>query len=500
MEQRVALLEQQMAAMEARHASEIADLQQTVMSLNKIYHVRAEEFSACLEEGHFPTGAASPVIAAAPGQRRATLPPKRLAVPHSSLASSLPATPVARLPRDAGEESFSCSQPDNEEGGGPARLPAEAAGAIARHQSRLGAIYDHYATSNSGSAIFHPAMGLGAFTRMVRDCKLCTTACRPGCTPELLWMAVVRSLGTGRAATAAAAGGSPQNPSRSTLMTRGRYQATPDTKDHFAFLRAEKIQRRHFVEALHLLWLEWSDAAGRPSRCRSNSSSGRSRDRRASSRERLSMLPLNSTGLGAKAADFETFLTRRILPGTAAAMERQRRREAGLLSASYSALLTPWSASLSDLPGAARGGEGYATPGPRSSVDALVEDYAAVATRYAASAAVKAIVKEFAVNVKRSFQGGGGGGGGGMTVDDFFALVRSHHLLPLITKVELRHIFRDCSCGTSSSPPLLTLGGYLNAVYCLAEAIYSAPAVAAHYPTPEARLQKLFAKMFILSQ
>jgi hypothetical protein len=92
-----------------------------------------------------------------------------------------------------------------------------------------------------------------------------------------------------------------------------------------------------------------------------------------------------------------------------------------------------------------------------------------------------------------------------MTLDGFVEFVKRHNLLPLIAKPDIRQIFLACSAIEASrnkeaKPDTISCKGSFNlTIYHLADRIYGDRLYADKYPTPESRVQKLLAKMFLLS-
>lgn len=91
-----------------------------------------------------------------------------------------------------------------------------------------------------------------------------------------------------------------------------------------------------------------------------------------------------------------------------------------------------------------------------------------------------------------------------MTLDGFVEFVRRHDLFSLIAKPDVRQIFLACSAIEASKrpdakPDTITIPSFLLAIYHLADRIYGDALYADKYQTPEARVQKLLAKMYLLS-
>lgn len=90
-----------------------------------------------------------------------------------------------------------------------------------------------------------------------------------------------------------------------------------------------------------------------------------------------------------------------------------------------------------------------------------------------------------------------------MDLDGFVEFARRHELLPMISKPELREIFEVCANMDSLKkegvkPGTLSRAAVLACLYHLADRIYGNSLFVDKYPTPQARVQKLMSKMFLL--
>eukprot|EP00742_Colponemidia_sp_Colp-10_P023488 GILJ01027999.1.p1 GENE.GILJ01027999.1~~GILJ01027999.1.p1 ORF type:complete len:411 (-),score=54.57 GILJ01027999.1:34-1209(-) len=94
-----------------------------------------------------------------------------------------------------------------------------------------------------------------------------------------------------------------------------------------------------------------------------------------------------------------------------------------------------------------------------------------------------------------------------MTIEGFVELIRRHDLLSAITKTDLRYIFITCAQVEKAANPSafetaksesITVASLPRVVYHLADRIYGDPLFVTQFPTPEARVEKLLAKMFLL--
>ena len=251
---------------------------------------------------------------------------------------------------------------------------------------------------------------------------------------ELLWMAVLRHLLQKRRRSG---GTTPRTPSKATgSMSTGKFQSVK--KESFAFERLEEISKSEFPEALLVLSLQ-------------HQRNVRAKEQQQDPGQR-----------------FESFLVLEVFPHT----------EALLLHG------TP--------PLTSQGGGGSWS----------IEEYR--------TPQVKEEVKSYLTKLKDSFllsvHEAQGPRQENMNLDSFVHFVRKHELLPLISKPDIRKIFSSCVVLhqlqhpgekknaveelSSKSIPLL--------IYHLADRIYGDSLYVDKYPTPEARVQKLLAKMFLM--
>jgi hypothetical protein len=121
---------------------------------------------------------------------------------------------------------------------------------------------------------------------------------------------------------------------------------------------------------------------------------------------------------------------------------------------------------------------------------------------------VKAVMKEHMATLRAEFKKAimttlNGRESEHMPLDAFVEFVRRQELMPLISKPDLRQIFTVCCAIEATKNPkakadTVTVPGLVNALYHMAERIYGDALFADKYPTPEARIRKLTAKMFLL--
>lgn len=343
--------------------------------------------------------------------------------------------------------------------------------------SQLEAIFDFYTISHAG--LFHPSMGLAQFSKFVRDCHLC----RGGCTPELLWMAVMRTLAMDAVNSDTTGNGfsdptalHPLSKNPRWITSEKLYLSSASLRtENFAVNRLELISKELFASALVVLSEEW--------RCD------------------LIIAPHLKQGFSLRDTDvveqspsevLAVFLNKVVLTRATAVVARATRRGKGLSSVASS----------------------------RMDVSAFVEEtlfcstnYEAVIQRYEESDVVAIRMKQHTAQIKRAFQVATQREGGTsieetMSIEAFVGLVRRHGLLPLTTKMQLKHIFeccafpageRDALRQATKRVPGLTFCAFVHSLYCLADCIYGAAVVASQYPTCETRLQKLLSKMFVLS-
>jgi len=298
-------------------------------------------------------------------------------------------------------------------------------GIMHKYKEKIDGIYRHYTTSNI--QVFHPAMTLSHFARMCRDCRL--NDFNSGTPTELLWMAVMRRLGTKRKRRV------PSNLRNASTINTGKFTAKKGVKS-FAYERLDEIPHEAFPEALYALAVE------------------------KMGRDRIDLSPETL---------FETFLVTDIFPNTDAQIEASR-------------AIVPMD-------------------------DSHRAQLASDSIQAYRTEEVKAIVKEYMARLRESFKRAVAvhdfRDGAPMTLDAFVELVKRHELMPLISKPDLRQIFVACSQiermkNKDAVPDTLSLSSLVLAVYHLADRIYGDALYIDKYPTPEARVQKLLAKMYLL--
>ena len=354
-------------------------------------------------------------------------------------SGSLRNVPLSML---GGEEGGS---PGNAGGASPARndddddedAPQGVEGIVAKYKDKLDAIYTFYTTSNIN--VFHPAMTIAHFTRLCKDCNLCSFQ-EAGTPAELLWMAVIRKLGKKRARRAPKPSGSV------TSINQGKFPK--DKKGNFAFERLQEIPREAFPDAMYYLSVE------------------------RLGQHRADLPPEHM---------FETFLVTEVFPNVDDRMQFLRSAAA---AGSAAAAMTSASMMPKDLSAAS---------------DVTIQDYK--------TEPVKAVVKEYYPQIRESFTEcvkWQNYSDSTMNLDGFVEFARRHDLLPLIAKPDLRQIFMACTAiqraqhkeGVKSDT--LQLPALITGLYHLADRIYSDRLFADKYPTPESRVRKLLAKMFLL--
>jgi hypothetical protein len=120
---------------------------------------------------------------------------------------------------------------------------------------------------------------------------------------------------------------------------------------------------------------------------------------------------------------------------------------------------------------------------------------------------VKSLVKEYIPRLKESFnsclRAVQDYRDTTLNLDGFVEFARTGDLLPLISKPDLRQIFIACSAVEKSHHPetkddTISISSFILAIYHLADRIYGTPLLADKYPTPEARVQKLLSKVYLL--
>jgi hypothetical protein len=298
-------------------------------------------------------------------------------------------------------------------------------GVSRKYKEKLDAIYKFYTTSNI--QVFHPAMTISQFAKLCRDCNL--NDFNSGTPTELLWMAVMRRLGTKRKRRV------PSNLRNATTINTGKFTAKRGVKN-FAYERLDEIPEEAFPEALYALAME------------------------KIGKDRIDLPPETV---------FETFLITDIFPSTDSKMD------------AYRALMPMTAEERSTV--AADSIMAYKTP------------------------EVKNIVKEYMARLKTSYKRAVGTqdyrSDAAMNLDAFVEFVRQQELMPLISKPDVRQIFIACSQiekvkNPQAEPDTVSLPSLILALYHLADRIYGDPLYIDKYPTPEARVQKILAKMYLL--
>ena len=252
---------------------------------------------------------------------------------------------------------------------------------------------------------------------------------------ELLWMAVIRKLHTKRRRDPSASIGQKRS------MIVSQQSRTRTKQENFAFERLDEISKDEFPVAMLHLAMEkvgrWQPDAGQD-------------------------------------ATLEAFLLRDVFPHTDRAMERSR------------------------ISGTTPGGN-ESSPS-RMSIDEYRNDN------------VKALIKQNIGSLKKSFVESIRAvqslrDGDLMTIDGFVEMIRRHDLMSAISKTDLRTIFLSCAQMEKSANPSVfegaraesvTVASLPRIVYHLADRIYGDPLFISQFPTPEARVEKLLAKMFLL--
>jgi hypothetical protein len=298
-------------------------------------------------------------------------------------------------------------------------------GVASKYREKIDSIYKFYTTSSI--QVFHPAMTLAHFAKFCRDCRL--NDFNSGTPTELLWMAVMRRLGTKRKRRV------PANLRNASTINTGKFTAKKGIKN-FAYERLDEIPQEAFAEALYALAIE------------------------KIGRERIDMPPETM---------YETFLVTDIFPNTDARMDAFR----AMVPMSMNERTALASESIT----------AYKTP------------------------EVKAVVKEYMARLRESFkravQSQDYRDDAPMSLDAFVEFVRRHDLMPLISKPDMRQIFLACAQiekikNPSAEPDTITFPSLILAIYHLADRIYGEALYIDKYPTPEARVQKLLAKMYLL--
>lgn len=333
-------------------------------------------------------------------------------------------------------------------------------------QGRLEEVYAFYtATSAVNAELLQPAMHLTHFTVMVRDAGL-STARRP-VLPELLWMAVVRGLSPVLSRERAA-------PRRGSTLLHPRVYRDgvnqQQQKDSFARERLQSISRQQFGEALYIAYCA------------------------ALQHTHKSPPTLKH---------FRTFMLDTFLPSVERHMSSRASKK------SPHRISGEAFRSVNSGPPSAEASVSFSTLSnePRSSLTGLFED---AATSYAADDAVRHVVQQFAPQLKQSFLKAVHGPPqqraqeARMSLEAFAECIRAHHLLPLLSRIEVKAVFLFCiqrqiPCQSEVGYDTIAYGSFVTAMYCVAELVYGRdPTLRQQYPSPHSRISKLFVKMFVL--
>ncbi|CAG9580628.1 conserved hypothetical protein [Leishmania major strain Friedlin] len=354
---------------------------------------------------------------------------------------------------------------------------------------RVEQVFDFYAASHVTDAqLLYPAMHLPQFTTMVRDGALDRR--RRPLLPELLWMTALRDLPS--------TGGRERTDRRhgSTLLLPrvfdgdSLFQPVTARRDLFVHERLQAITKAEFPRVLYVIF----------------------------------RVAVHNGHEGAAADEaFCAYLSERFLP-TVERCIRRRKTARTLLIDGKAACFDPSAPSpragvpntlaASDL---LRTATGVCSPLP---------PFADIVAAYGSDAGVQRVVQQFTPRLKRCFRHvvrcppTCRTEDARMSIDALVESARQHHLLPLISREQLRNIFLFCLTLDGDSAPGAAGSGGLStkqaasltardsitcfsfvtaAVYCLAEVIYGgSPSLRQQYASPCARTSKLLVKMFVL--
>ncbi|KPA76740.1 hypothetical protein ABB37_07570 [Leptomonas pyrrhocoris] len=336
-------------------------------------------------------------------------------------------------------------------------------------QTRLDEVYDFYtATSASNADLLHPVMNLSHFTNMVRDAGICGG--RRPVQPELLWMAVMRSysLATTRDDTARRVG--------STLLLPRVYGDEKQSTQQalFARERLQCISRIQFSDALYVVYCSafsrMHDATPSPER-------------------------------------FRDFLVRTFLPNVE---HRIHRRESRKKLHVPSEMASSNSATSPPSPEASMVLSASFTKLNNVATNVTAIPLADVVAAYEVDEAVRKLGQQFTPHLKNAFVRAVQSpphlqlDKARMSMETFLECIRQHNLLPLVSKRQVKAIFRFCLNAQPAAPnakedECIAYPSYVTAMYCLAELIYGSDSMLrGRYPSLCARLSKLFVKMFVL--
>lgn len=354
---------------------------------------------------------------------------------------------------------------------------------------RVEQVFDFYAASHvTDTELLYPAMHLPQFTTMVRDAALDRR--RRPLLPELLWMTALRDLPTasGRERTDRRHG--------STLLLPrvsdgdSLFQPVTARRDLFVYERLRAITKAEFPHVLYVIF-------------------------RAA---------VHNGHKGAAASEaFCAYLSEHFLPTVERCIRRRKAARTLLIdgraacfdaSAPSPPAGVPDPLAASDFPKTATG------------VCSSLPPFADIVATYSRDAGVQRVAQQFTPRLKRCFRHAVRclptcrTEDARMSIDAFVESVRQQHLLPLISREQLRDIFVFCLTLDGGSAPSAAGSGGLStkqaapltardsitcfsfttaAVYCLAEVIYGgSPSLREQYASPCARTSKLLVKMFVL--
>eukprot|EP00758_Cryptobia_borreli_P019652 Tbor_TRINITY_DN882_c0_g1::TRINITY_DN882_c0_g1_i1::g.26678::m.26678 len=317
-------------------------------------------------------------------------------------------------------------------------------GVLTKYERKIDSIYLHYTAS--ASQVSRPNMTMTHFFKFANECNLSGFAqAEPA---ELLWMAVIRMLQQSRIKKHKRQ----HRENRKIII----YHLDKDKafKDTFAFERLDEITREEFPVALF----------------------------------HLAMIKLGRWQPEAKQeSTLETFLLRDIFPKTDRALESGLHR------------LGPIAATMKD---------------PSLGGAQAAMEYKFNIEEYRTSEGVRKSIKEHISRLKDGFLSATKVNQAVkdwdfMTIESFVEFIRRHDLMPSITKTDLRYIFMTVAQmerGSNSEnfadrkEDCITVASLPRLIYHLADRIYGDPLFVSSFPTPEARVDKLLAKMFLLKR
>ncbi|TPP53800.1 hypothetical protein CGC21_38255 [Leishmania donovani] len=354
---------------------------------------------------------------------------------------------------------------------------------------RVEQVFDFYAALHVTDAeLLYPTMHLPQFTTMARDGAL-DRGCRP-LLPELLWMTALRDLPS--------TGGRERTDRRhgSTLLLPrvfdgdSLFQPVTARRDLFVHERLRAITKAEFPRVLYVIF-------------------------RAA---------VHNGQEGAAAPEaFCAYLSEHFLP-TVERCIRRRKAARTLLIDGKAACFDP--SALSPRAGVPNTLAASDLPTTATGVCSPLPPFADIVAAYGSDAGVQRVAQQFTPRLKRCFRHAvrclptSRAEDARMSVDAFVESARQHHLLPLISREQLRDIFVFCLTLDGDSAPGAAGSGRLStkqaasltardsitcfsfitaAMYCLAEVIYGgSPSLRQQYASPCARTSKLLVKMFVL--